>query len=739
VKQLKDAGALTIAASSTGGHDVAARQRYRILFFLYAENFDRVFECALRALLEAGHRVHVAFERDLGQWSMFDSLADEYRDLSHGPAPERKDEHWAGLAQRLRFGIDCLRYLEKDYANASALRARGEERLPRGVRMLAALPLLRTTPGRRFLSWLLRACERSIPLDSEVERFITTFRPDIVFVSPLVSLGSSQPDYVLAARRCGIHSALLVASWDNLTNKGIVNLAPDLTVVWNEQQRVEAARFHRIRRDRVAVVGAHAYDHWFDWHAKTTREEFCNRLGFDPANHILLYVASSSFIAGGREPSFVERWLQGLRSEADGVLRAANVLIRPHPQNFRSWLTADLSRYKPVEIWPRAGASPTDEGSKEDYFDSIYHASAVVGLNTSALIESAIVGRPVFTVCVDEFRSTQEGTLHFSHLAGDGDGVLCVARSFDEHQTQLRSALSSPGTHNQRLTEFVAGFVRPQGLERPAALALVTQLENLASLPSPKPARQSWHVIMRPLLLAFDRLGWLDPPFRPGADAGRRVIVFAAKERKQVHELHDAGYDVTLALPRAGAQARIGNRELRGSYIVAGPIRRGTQIAYFRLVKSRTAADLSKHLHTIADRMKTGKQQSNLRDFFCFLLRALADAAPVKQRFVTALRGLDPQVMILVQPLPVVLQEELMCAAAQLGINVARSRAESLTPEKVEAMLALPPRRPMPTLVRLILGAVLSLAVQLSRLRRAIRLRTRLQALLSSAGASSAP
>ena len=32
--------------------------------------------------------------------------------------------------------------------------------------------------------------------------------------------------------------------------------------------------------------------------------------------------------------------------------------------------------------------------SKADYFDSVAHADAVVGVNTSALIESAIVDRP---------------------------------------------------------------------------------------------------------------------------------------------------------------------------------------------------------------------------------------------------------------------------------------------------------------------------------------------------------
>ena len=43
--------------------------------------------------------------------------------------------------------------------------------------------------------------------------------------------------------------------------------------------------------------------------------------------------------------------------------------------------------------------NPVDTASRADYFDSIYHAAAVVGINTTAQIESAIVGRPVHTLC----------------------------------------------------------------------------------------------------------------------------------------------------------------------------------------------------------------------------------------------------------------------------------------------------------------------------------------------------
>jgi hypothetical protein len=75
------------------------------------------------------------------------------------------------------------------------------------------------------------------------------------------------------------------------------------------------------------------------------------------------------------------------------------------------------------------GANPLDEASRAQYHDSIYHSAAVVGVNTSALIESAIVGRAVYTVLAPEFRDTQEGTLHFHHLVTSTAVSQCRAHN----------------------------------------------------------------------------------------------------------------------------------------------------------------------------------------------------------------------------------------------------------------------------------------------------------------------
>jgi hypothetical protein len=139
-------------------------------------------------------------------------------------------------------------------------------------------------------------------------------------------------------------------------------------------------------------------------------------------------------------------------------VREAGVLVRPHPQNADQWRDVDFGASDNVAVWPRSGAAPADAVTRNEYFDSIHHSVAVVGVNTTAQIESAIVGRRVFTVLAPEFRKTQEGTLHFRHLREVNGGLVHVARDLDEHVTQLEKAVHEAAANDERCRRFVEAY-----------------------------------------------------------------------------------------------------------------------------------------------------------------------------------------------------------------------------------------------------------------------------------------
>ena len=458
-----------------------------ILFLARHFSYLRLFESAIAELAERGHVVHLSADREesLGGAAMVERLAARYPKVTVGWTPARQTGAWADLGKKLRLGIDSLRFLDPRYDRAPRLRGRSEERTPRAVRWLATLPVLRTPGGRRALSWVLRQFEQAVPRSRELEAFYREQAPDVVLITPLVDLGSPQLDHFLSARALGLRTVLCVGSWDHLSSKSLLRAVPDLVTVWNDTQKREAIELHEVPPERIVVTGAQCYDQWFGRQPSRPREQFCEQIGLDASRPFVLYVCSSLFKNTANEARFVERWIQQVRGSADPALREAGLLIRPHPRRLDEWAQVDLTEFKNVTLF---GSHPVDPAAKDDYFDSLYYASAVVGLNTSAFLEAGVVGRPVLSVLLPEISTdNQEGTIHFHYLLNVGGGLLEVARSLEEHVAQLAATLADPRPGIERARRFTEGFIRPQGLAESSTPRFAAAIEAAAQQPAPRP------------------------------------------------------------------------------------------------------------------------------------------------------------------------------------------------------------------------------------------------------------
>ena len=134
-------------------------------------------------------------------------------------------------------------------------------------------------------------------------------------------------------------------------------------------------------------------------------------------------------------------------------------------------------------MWPKPPVNmPVDADDRADYFDSMYHSVTVVGLNTTAMIEAAIVGRSVHTLLFPEYEDTQGATFHFDYLFTVGGGILRPARSFEEHEDQLAAVLA--GTTSRRTTSRSASSASssgPYGLDVAATPRFVEEVERLGA------------------------------------------------------------------------------------------------------------------------------------------------------------------------------------------------------------------------------------------------------------------
>jgi hypothetical protein len=500
----------------------------RILFLVRHFTYARNFESVLRQLAEEGHEVHLAAERveAFGGREMLDRLSASHPDVTVGQAPERTDE-WAGVVARLRRALDYLRYLDPAYDSATKLRARAGERVPGALLRLAHLPGVRGPGGRRRLARLLTALEQGVPVHPAFEAYIAARRPDVVLLTPLLGVeASSQLDCLHAARRLGIPTALCVWSWDHLSSKALIRTVPDRVLVWNPTQRREAEQLHGVPAERVVVTGAQCFDQWFDRRPSRTRADFCQRVGLPDDGPFLLWVCSALFKGSPVEAAFVLRWIRVLRDSERPAVRAINILVRPHPSRMPEWEGIDLGSYPGVALW---GGNPVDAEARADYFDSLHHSAGVVGLNTSAFIEGAIVGRQVFAVLPPEYYDNQEGTIHFHYLLGVAGGLLHTSRALEDHAAQLDEFLRAPGNVPDRSRAFVEAFVRPHGLGETSTARFVAAIYELTTL-RPAPVHE---------------------PVPRGAQAGAalfarmlrgpgRSVMMSGRERLEAEQIHAA-------------------------------------------------------------------------------------------------------------------------------------------------------------------------------------------------------
>ena len=486
----------------------------RILFSMRHPGVLRNFASTLEALARRNHQIHLVFGQvDTEEDDrLLESLTRTCPAITSGEVRRKTTWRlWLGVGRVARCSVDYFRYLTPEYDSIVSLKERASAKVIAPMRWLVERRFWRRPAPHRFLTRVLLAIERAVPIDRAVVDLMQSERPDVLLVSPLVDIGSDQVDYVKAARRFGVRSALPVLSWDNLTNKGLIRLQPQKVFVWNEAQKTEAVTMHGTAPADIVVTGAMVYDQWFARTPSSTREEFCARVGLDPANVILLYLCSSPFIAPD-EVNFIEQWITAVRSAADPRVRSAGLLIRPHPENLQPWLRFDEIKLENVAVWPPGGVSPVDAESRNDFFDSMYHAAGAVGINTSAQIECGIVGRPVFTIRTPAYQRTQEGTLHFRHLTTEGGGLLRLADDFETHLRQIANALDDPEGTRRRVEGFVKAFTRPHGLTVEATPRMVDAIEALGAAPAPAPERlplfvYPLRVVLLPvaLLLALTR------------------------------------------------------------------------------------------------------------------------------------------------------------------------------------------------------------------------------------------
>ncbi len=450
----------------------------RILYSMLHPGFIRHFDRTLDLLADQGHHICLVFHGakiEPGQWLRQFSARPNVTLVARGP--DRKDK-WSPFLNYIRALSDYSLYFRPEFQEANTLRRDAAVKI-KNEHARRAVERLKKLPGvLPVLDSFLPFLERCAPPDPKTVKFIRAMDPDLLLVTPPVQFRSKQVDYVKAARCLGIPTGLCVASWDNLTNKGLMREVPDRIFVWNKAQLREAVDFHGANPKCVTVTGAQSFDQWFEASPAASREAFLARLNL--TGPLVLYACSAARIAPNEIDAIVP-WAQAVREQGDPQLKAAAILVRPHPVNPQPWDKLLSLGLPNIAIWGEDEIQSFEADGRRNYFDSLYYSAVVVGLNTSAQIEAALVGRAVFCFLDPSIPETLRGTLgtlHFNHLLEANGGPLHVSHSLAEHVDQLGKALSDPAMA-ERSRRFTQSFIRPLGLDRAAAPILAEAIVQL--------------------------------------------------------------------------------------------------------------------------------------------------------------------------------------------------------------------------------------------------------------------
>jgi hypothetical protein len=233
------------------------------------------------------------------------------------------------------------------------------------------------------------------------------------------------------------------------------------------------------------------FANFFGASSRLSRKEFCKSLGLDPRKPLLTYLGSSRTIAPD-EHLFLWRWIAAVRTAADPRLRDCNIFVRPHPHNSVIW-----------DQWPKVppGGVAVWDGRGNDIrgiIDCVGHSIAVVGINTTAMLEAAALEKPVLTVIDENLSVGQTQRVHFRYLT---DGLVTAAVSLENHVSDLTKILHGDTGFARKSKTFTRSFLRPPWPFRSPVKAFHIAVEQFAWSPYPRPLTVNWlPIFLRPMV-----------------------------------------------------------------------------------------------------------------------------------------------------------------------------------------------------------------------------------------------
>jgi hypothetical protein len=333
-------------------------------------------------------------------------------------------------------------------------------RLKRWSKKCACYPFTNRA-GLDLLSRIERISSRQLRTTDEYVRLFRELKPSLVFngshVHSRVAIQAVQ-----AAQWLGIPTATFIFSWDNLTSQGRIIPLYDYYLVWNEMIREQLLQIYSsIRPEQVIVSGTPQFDFHFRREFFWTREEFCARVGANPARPIILYSTGMDNHMPG-EPQIVERIGSMLGEMTD--LGSPQLLVRVYPKDLTGRFE-QTKRRNPHILFPDIPWEPSWLTPKiEDAYlltNTLRHVAVGINVASTVSLELCMFDKPVINVGYNppgvDVSPVDYGRYYdFDHYRPVVEsGAVMVAGSESEMRRMLRKALIEPQVDSNKRRALV--------------------------------------------------------------------------------------------------------------------------------------------------------------------------------------------------------------------------------------------------------------------------------------------
>jgi hypothetical protein len=321
--------------------------------------------------------------------------------------------------------------------------------LKRWLKKLACYPFA-NPPGLKLLSAIERGASKGLRITDKYVDLFKELRPSLVFngshIHSKVAIQAVQ-----AAQWLGIPTATFLFSWDNLTSQGRIMLDYDYYLVWNEAIRNQLlGMYPSIKSEQVFVTGTPQFDFHFRKEFHWTREEFCERVGADPARPIILYSTGMANHMPG-EPEIVEGIARRLREMTDWG--PPQLLVRVYAKDLTGRFES-LKRKYPDILFPEVPWEPAWLTPKvEDTYlltNTLLHCAAGINVASTISLELCMFDKPVINIGYNP-DSVEPKVLDYSryylfdhYRPVVESGAVEVAYSQTEMHQLLTQALQAP-------------------------------------------------------------------------------------------------------------------------------------------------------------------------------------------------------------------------------------------------------------------------------------------------------